>query len=290
MSIDHQTVKPPGKRPTWFSALLLLDAFALGGLAVWILVLTSLEYVMTGFITPSGEIFHALDMLFPYWLGHTVVSLLLVLITAGAYLWLKTRSRIGIALTFITPIILVGYFYMRNQVLTTHVSADPIQATPTSSDPAYATFSVKPNGVVGWNTYRSARFGFVLDYPADWVLLLLPNATYQSVTDQVWLSPRSSAFPPPGTDARPPLVIEITPQDPAAKWKAEYFNAYEAKAYKLGQVEGVRISGVNKEGLNDEVVILARLDDWYLSLYPSQHEDSVTQATIDGILATFRKD
>ncbi len=38
--------------PIWFNALLMLDAFALGGLAVWRFVLTFLESEMTGFVPP----------------------------------------------------------------------------------------------------------------------------------------------------------------------------------------------------------------------------------------------
>ncbi len=98
--------------PIWFNALLMLDAFALGGLAVWRFVLTFLESAMTGFVTSSGEIFHVLDKLSPYWLGHTGVSLLLLLITVGGYLWLWTRSAVASALTVIIPIALIVWFWI----------------------------------------------------------------------------------------------------------------------------------------------------------------------------------
>jgi hypothetical protein len=86
--------KSLGQRPTWFSALLLLDAFALGGLVVWRVVLNLLDSMMDDSVRREalGEIPHILDQLLPYWLGHTGLFLLLALITAGAYLWLRARS------------------------------------------------------------------------------------------------------------------------------------------------------------------------------------------------------
>lgn len=114
MSTENGGTLQRGPHPIWFNALLWLDAFALGGLAVWRFVLTFLENAMRGFITPSGEIWHVLDKLLPYWLGHTGVSLVLLLFTAGGYLWLRTRSAVVSALTVIIPItIIVGFWISR---------------------------------------------------------------------------------------------------------------------------------------------------------------------------------
>ncbi len=107
MSTENQAIAQRGSHPIWFNLLLLLDAFALGGLAVWRFVLAFLENAMRGFVTPSGEIWHVLDKLSPYWLGHIGVSLLLLLITVGGYLWLRTRSVVAFALTVIIPIALI---------------------------------------------------------------------------------------------------------------------------------------------------------------------------------------
>jgi hypothetical protein len=112
MSKENRATIQRGPHPIWFNALLLLDAFALGGLAVWRFVLTFMESAMTGFVTPSGEIFHVLDKLLPYWLGHTGISLVLLLITAGGYLWLRTRSAVASALTVIIPIALMVWFWI----------------------------------------------------------------------------------------------------------------------------------------------------------------------------------
>lgn len=93
MSKNDLSKTQPSRRPTWFNVLLLLDAFALGGLAVWRLVLTLLENIMQQLITggAQAEIINVLDHLVPYWLAHTGVSLLLGLLTVGAYMWLRWR-------------------------------------------------------------------------------------------------------------------------------------------------------------------------------------------------------
>ena len=116
MSKDNLPQKQLGPRPIWFKALLLLDAFVLGGLVAMGLVRQSLESTMNQLITveAQAEILNILDHLFPYWLGYVGLSLLLGLITVGAYLWLKTRSRIMITLTLLIPLILlVSLFALR---------------------------------------------------------------------------------------------------------------------------------------------------------------------------------
>jgi len=116
VSKDNLPKKQIGPRPFWFVALLLLDAFALGGLVAIELVRQLLESIGNRLITveAQAEILNILDHLFPYWLGYVGLSLLLGLITVGAYLWLKTRSRIVITLTLMIPLILlVSFFALR---------------------------------------------------------------------------------------------------------------------------------------------------------------------------------
>ena len=113
MSKDNLPPKQLGPRPLWLSALLVLDAFALGGLTAMGLVRQLLESTMDRLITVAAqaEILNVLDHLLPYWLGYIGVSLLLGWITVGAYLSLKTRSRIAIILTLIIPPILLVWFW-----------------------------------------------------------------------------------------------------------------------------------------------------------------------------------
>ncbi len=113
MSKDNLPQKQIGPRPLWLNALLLLDAFALGGLVAMGLVRQLLESTMDRLITVAAqsEILNVLDHLLPYWLGYVGVSLLLGWITVGAYLSLKTRSRIMITLTLMIPLILLVTFF-----------------------------------------------------------------------------------------------------------------------------------------------------------------------------------
>ncbi len=79
----------------WFTILLLLDAFVLGGLVVWRLMLNVLESAMAQATNPDaiGTYFHVDNLFVPYWVSHTGIMLLLVVITAGAFVWLKIRPR-----------------------------------------------------------------------------------------------------------------------------------------------------------------------------------------------------
>ena len=78
MSKDNLPQKQLGPRPIWFKALLLLDAFALGGLVATELVRQLLEIIGNRLITVEAQdaILHVLDYLFPYRLGYIGVSLL----------------------------------------------------------------------------------------------------------------------------------------------------------------------------------------------------------------------
>lgn len=111
---EHRATVPGGPYPIGFNALLLLDAFALGGLVVWRLVLSLLESRMVDPLPPAAiDTLTGIDhLLFPYWLGHTGVALLLLLITAGAYLWLRTRSVVASGLTVIIPIVLLVWLWV----------------------------------------------------------------------------------------------------------------------------------------------------------------------------------
>jgi hypothetical protein len=86
-----------GRRAIWFPALLLLDAFLLGGITALVLVEQLLTDTMTRMnqSIPGdafGVIPHVQDKLLLYWLGYIGLAVLLGLATMGAYLWMKLRS------------------------------------------------------------------------------------------------------------------------------------------------------------------------------------------------------
>ncbi len=113
MGKDGLPRKQPGQHSLWFNVLLLVDAFALGGLVIWRLVLSLLESKMVDPLPPAAiDTLTGIDhTLFPYWVGHTGISLLLFWITAGAYLWLRTRLRVVAALAIIVPAALFAWVW-----------------------------------------------------------------------------------------------------------------------------------------------------------------------------------
>ena len=88
---NGNAVRPSYHSPLWFNALLLLDAFAHGGLLVWRLVLNLLEAYQVWTVTPDAiSTMTGIDhTLFLYWVGHTAVTLVLVTITIVAYVGLR---------------------------------------------------------------------------------------------------------------------------------------------------------------------------------------------------------
>ena len=179
MSRDNLPKKQIGPRPLWFVALLLLDAFALGGLVAMELVRQLLESIGNRLITveAQAEILNILDHLTPYWLGYVGVSLLLGLITAGAYLWLKTRSRIVITLTLMIPLILlVSFFALR--VVSTATSPAPPPTTPTAPATTQPAATTTPIRVDLTPAQRAAMQALVaaVNVPVDQIKLISTEA------------------------------------------------------------------------------------------------------------------
>ncbi len=107
----------PSLRPIWFALLLLLDAFALGGLVVWRLVINLLESSAarnTGG-DALGVYFHFGDLFAVDMFLQAGVTLILLWMTAGAYVWLKTRWKAVPAVTFIVPVVLFVWLVLSRQ-------------------------------------------------------------------------------------------------------------------------------------------------------------------------------
>lgn len=86
-------------RPAVLSALIVLDAFALGALVGVYAVQQVLVDTMNRLVSASAqaEILNALDHLLPYFIGSIAVVLMLGLATVLVYLgWIMTR-RVGAA-------------------------------------------------------------------------------------------------------------------------------------------------------------------------------------------------
>lgn len=134
-----------------------------------------------------------------------------------------------------------------------------------------------------WETYSNAEHGFTLQYPDGWQVAEVPNATYQSGVDQVWLA--AGELPPPHTGAGPDVAVTITADDPSPQWDKQYFDDYEAKSFMLGEFPATRITGTNKESQTPMEAVIARVGDVYLQVTPNQNPDTRWQYEV--ILTTL---
>lgn len=124
-----------------------------------------------------------------------------------------------------------------------------------------------------WSSYTNHEYYFSVDYPPGWNVMELPNPDYPAEIDQVWFS--SSSFPPAQTDARTDIILWTTKEDPTAKWDARFFDNYRSEVTWLGNVSTLRISGTNKESLQDELVIIVKKGDYFIQAMPNQSPESL---------------
>ncbi len=86
------------RRVPILSILAALDAFVLGGLVALFMVNRFLDshlarYVQGDFMSEASTILDLMDNLLAYFAGYIVALLVLLLITAVAWVWLKTQSQ-----------------------------------------------------------------------------------------------------------------------------------------------------------------------------------------------------
>jgi hypothetical protein len=137
-----------------------------------------------------------------------------------------------------------------------------------------------------WQTYTSTKYHFTVQFPSAWQVMELPTAEYPTATDEVWLV--GDTPPPPHTGARADIVFVFTQEDPSPSWRSEYFDDYQADALWLGDIQARRISGINKESLSSEMVILAKAGDHFLQVLPNQGE--VALKYFDRVISSLRFD
>ncbi len=105
---NNEPKKQAGKHGILFHALLLLDAFVLGGMSVALFVNNFAEYTQSRMNpwVPSdafGVIPHMQDKLILYWVAYLGIALLLGLITLGVLTWRIIGSRPGPAKSNLLP-------------------------------------------------------------------------------------------------------------------------------------------------------------------------------------------
>ena len=163
------------------------------------------------------------------------------------------------------------------------VAISPTIQTPTPTTKPESTSSAE---TANWKTYTNIKHKFSLKYPTDWKYVEVPTPTYQTQNDEIWFLPQSSPLPPPQTDARADVVFVFTSEDTSSNWQPQYFNNYKTESYQLGNVSAKKITGINKGGLNQEMVIIADVGDFYLQVFSNYGEVSLQY--FDQILSTFR--
>jgi len=130
-SNDTLPEKRLGRSPLWFKALGLLTVFTFGGWVATELTQGLLQRIADRLVTveAQAEILNVLDHLLPYRIGYVAATFLLIWITVGAYLWLRTRSTLAISLLLAIPLVTLLYFWVLREPLVAPVGA----TSPTST-------------------------------------------------------------------------------------------------------------------------------------------------------------
>jgi hypothetical protein len=132
--------------------------------------------------------------------------------------------------------------------------------------------------------YNNANYHFTLQFPSSWQVVELPTQEYPQIINQVWFA--SGSLPLPGTGSRADIVLIFSQDDPSPAWEPEFFEDYQSEPFWLGEIEARRISGVNKESLNLEIVVLAKIGDDYLQALPNQGPASLEY--FDQVISSMR--
>jgi hypothetical protein len=135
-----------------------------------------------------------------------------------------------------------------------------------------------------WQTYSSTKYQFTVRFPTTWQVIESPTTEFPTAMDQIWFV--SEGLPPLQTDARADIALIFTREDPSLHWEARYFDDYQSNPFQLGDIEARRISGINKESKTPELVVLARIGDYYFQALPNHGEASLEY--FDPVISSIR--
>jgi WD40 repeat protein len=135
-----------------------------------------------------------------------------------------------------------------------------------------------------WQIYTSVKYQFTVRFPSAWQVIELPITEYPTATDQVWFV--SETIPRPQTDSRADIVFIFTQEDPSSGWEPQYFDDYQSDTFRLGDIKARRISGINKESKFSEMVVLAKIGDYYFQALPNHGEASLEY--FDPVISSIR--
>lgn len=117
-----------------------------------------------------------------------------------------------------------------------------------------------------WQTYTNLQNGFSVQYPPGWRVKEISVSENSNSHEEVWFA--AEDFPIPNTDAQPNLVIIITEEKPSARWDEVHFNEYSSEIIRVGDGNGTKISGINRESLFSETVVMMKVGSVYLQVLP----------------------
>ena len=125
------------RRVPVLSILVTLDAFVLGGLVALLMVNHFLNdhlayYAQSDLWAEASAILDLMDNLLIYFVGYIGTLLLLLLITAVAWVWSKTESRLlryGVVLLVVLVVLVIGVVWI-GQITTTTPPPPPMTPTP----------------------------------------------------------------------------------------------------------------------------------------------------------------
>jgi len=135
----------------------------------------------------------------------------------------------------------------------------------------------------GWQNYINQKYNFSIEYPPGWQFKEFLSTDHSMDHDEVWFA--AEEFPPANTDAKPDVLLIITEENPSAQWMPDYFDDYQSETIQLGNGQATKISGVNKESLYEETVIIMKLNEVYLQAFPNKNKEATE--FFDRILASL---
>ena len=124
-----------------------------------------------------------------------------------------------------------------------------------------------------WQTYNCAKFQFTVLFPPAWQVIELPTTEYPTAMDQVWFV--NETLPQPQTGSRADIVFIFTQEDPSSSWESQFFDDYQSDSFQIGEIQARKVSGINKESKLSEIVVLAKIGEYYLQALPNHNEASL---------------
>lgn len=203
------------------------------------------------------------------------ILLTAVIVGSAVYLWQKSANKKVVSSLERKIISLEEQIStMKKSEMVPELTSSPPVLSPTPT--------TNPEEV--WKLYSNKKYNFSIRYPAGWKYLEVPTSTYQTETDQLWLD--DTGFPPPQTGARSDITFIFTYTNPTSNWQPQYFDNFKSEDYTLGSLPATKITGVNKEGLNEELVVIAKVWEAYIQVLPNH--SPVSLQYFDQILSTFK--